>query len=92
MRVQASFCLEDNDCEGVEPNYDCENYGDQGITAGCKDIYYYNIDCQWIDITDLDVGMFPPGKLVKFVCQILFRHIHIQDGHKPRVQSPGDHF
>ena len=56
MRVQASFCLEDNDCEGVEPNYDCENYGDQGITAGCKDIYYYNIDCQWIDITDLEVG------------------------------------
>ena len=54
--VQASFCLEDNDCEGVEPNYDCENYGDQGITAGCKDIYYYNIDCQWIDITDLEVG------------------------------------
>ena len=53
---QASFCLEDNDCQGVEPNYDCENYGDQGITAGCKDIYYYNIDCQWIDITDLDVG------------------------------------
>ena len=48
--------MEDNDCEGVEPNYDCENYGDQGITAGCKDIYYYNIDCQWIDITDLEVG------------------------------------
>ena len=90
--MQASFCLEDNDCEGVEPNYDCENYGDQGITAGCKDIYYYNIDCQWIDITDLDVGKFQPRKLVKFVCQILFRHIHIQDGHKPRVQSPRDHF
>ena len=65
---KASFCLEDNDCEGVDPNYDCENYGDQvtsflessprvqGITAGCKDIYYYNIDCQWIDITDLEVG------------------------------------
>ena len=28
----------------------------QGITAGCKDIYYYNIDCQWIDITDLPIG------------------------------------
>jgi len=55
---KASFCLEDNDCEGVEPNYDCANYGDQGITAGCKDIYYYNIDCQWIDITDLDVGTY----------------------------------
>ena len=90
--MQASFCLEDNDCEGVEPNYDCESYGDQGITAGCKDIYYYNIDCQWIDITDLDVGRFLHRELVKFVCQILLRHIHIQDGHKPRVQSPRDHF
>ena len=31
----------------------------QGITAGCKDIYYNNIDCQWIDITDLEVGKYP---------------------------------
>jgi len=55
---KASFCLEDNDCHGVDPHYDCENYGDQGITAGCKDIYYYNIDCQWIDITDLPIGVY----------------------------------
>ena len=53
---QASFCLEDNHCQGAEPRYDCENYGEQGITAGCQDIYYNNIDCQWIDITELDVG------------------------------------
>merc|ERR1712142_422357 len=46
---KASFCLED---------YDCENYGDQGITAGCKDIYYYNIDCQWIDVTELELGTY----------------------------------
>ena len=26
---KASFCLEDNDGSGVEPHYDCENYGDQ---------------------------------------------------------------
>ena len=26
---KASFCLEDNDCSGVDPHYDCENYGDQ---------------------------------------------------------------
>ena len=26
---KASFCLEDNDCVGVDPHYDCENYGDQ---------------------------------------------------------------
>jgi hypothetical protein len=27
--LKASFCLEDNDCQGVDPNHDCENYGDQ---------------------------------------------------------------
>ena len=59
--IQASFCLEDNDCNpGIEEKYKCENFGDQGITAGCKDIYYYNIDCQWIDITEL-----PPGRLAE---------------------------
>ena len=34
---KASFCLEDNDCDAeVSAVYDCENYGDQGITPGCK--------------------------------------------------------
>jgi len=55
---KASFCLEDNECVGVDPHFDCENYGDQGITAGCKDIYYYNIDCQWIDVTELELGTY----------------------------------
>ena len=30
--------------------------------------------------------------LLSFVFQLLFRNIHIQNGHKPRVQSPRDHF
>lgn len=55
---KASFCLEDNHCVGVDPKYDCENYGDQGITPGCKDIYYYNIDCQWLDVTELALGTY----------------------------------
>ena len=32
---KASFCLEDNECTGeLEAKYDCESYGDQGITPG----------------------------------------------------------
>lgn len=56
---KASFCLEDNQCaSGVEPNYACANYGDQGISVNCSDIYRYNIDCQWIDISELDFGLY----------------------------------
>ena len=29
MLLQASFCLEDNQCQGTDPHYDCANYGDQ---------------------------------------------------------------
>ncbi|XP_055592888.1 lysyl oxidase homolog 2B-like [Uranotaenia lowii] len=56
---KASFCLEDNQClPGTEPKYACANYGDQGISVNCADIYRYNIDCQWVDISELEFGQY----------------------------------
>ena len=34
------------------------NSRNQGITAGCQDTYSRNLQCQWVDITDLEDGTY----------------------------------
>ncbi|MFT7798697.1 protein-lysine 6-oxidase-like [Arapaima gigas] len=56
---KASFCLEDTTCDpGVHRRYACTAHT-QGLGPGCYDTYHANIDCQWIDITDV-----PPGNYI----------------------------
>jgi len=51
--------LEDSKCEhGIAKNFNCTGKGDQGISVGCADNYKFNIDCQWIDVTDLQYGVY----------------------------------
>jgi hypothetical protein len=48
------FCVMDLECsDGGTAKYGCSN---MGITAHCGDIYSSGLECQWIDITDVDPG------------------------------------
>ncbi|HJQ64969.1 MAG TPA: lysyl oxidase family protein [Gemmatimonadales bacterium] len=51
------FCLEDTRWKGPvarkRKRFNCDN---QGVSAGWYDLYSRDLDCQWVDITDLPDG------------------------------------
>ena len=50
------FCVMDLYCPpGLTAKFNCSN---QGITAGCADFYSSNLNCQWIDLTDVADGLY----------------------------------
>ncbi len=50
------FCVMDLECSGGgSAQYGCST---MGITAGCGDIYSSGLTCQWIDITDVEPGVY----------------------------------
>ena len=50
------FCVMDLECSGGGSfQYGCST---MGISAGCGDIYSSGLSCQWIDVTDVDTGLY----------------------------------
>ncbi|XP_067630804.1 lysyl oxidase homolog 2A [Eurosta solidaginis] len=55
---KASFCLMDTKCvRGISPKYTCGNET-QGISIGCADLYTWDLDCQWVDVTGLPQNQY----------------------------------
>jgi len=50
------FCVTDFGCgPGQTPKFSCDN---MGISADCYDTYWAEIECQWIDLTDVQDGEY----------------------------------
>ncbi len=50
------FCVLDLECGGGgTAQYGC---GNMGISHGCGDIYSAGLDCQFVDLTDVDTGFY----------------------------------
>jgi len=49
------FCVLDLDCSeyGGTAQYGCDN---MGMSAKCADEYWADLECQWVDVTDLPTG------------------------------------
>jgi len=61
---KSGFCLADIFCEqGYERKYTCV---DQGISAHCTDVYSSQLDCQWIDVTNVPEGVYKLRVRVNF--------------------------
>ncbi len=58
---KSGFCVIDLICKQSNNKYGCAN---MGLTAGCFDEYSSELDCQWVDVTDI-----PDGNIV-FVARI----------------------
>ncbi|MBL4587029.1 MAG: T9SS type A sorting domain-containing protein [Flavobacteriales bacterium] len=53
---KTGFCVMDLECSGGgTAQYGCSV---MGISAGCGDIYSSGLSCQWIDVTDVDTGLY----------------------------------
>lgn len=50
---KSGFCVIDLTCPDGNNKYGCSN---MGLSAGCFDEYGTNLDCQWIDVTDIPDG------------------------------------